>query len=709
MRRYFPHLLSFLVGYISLSQEIVWVRIYSFANRSLPQAFGVVVVCYLVGIAFGAQFGKRFCGGRRSLWRVSGWVMLISLVVDAACFGLLVQPVFIDPEVALFAVPVFIVLVAGGKSVLFPIAHHLGTIAEAGRIGRSMSKVYLCNILGSTMGPLVTGLFLLGFLSTQQCIFLLLGVSGLTSYLCFSRAGAEGRDRGDSAAHHRFPGVRRASFEVFLSVFLSAAAFLCIFTLKDRLYYKLGEKRDEPGPTRVIETKNGDVSLYGKVSGAPVSDDVVLGGNVYDGRTNLDPLRNTNLIDRALILAAVQPHPRRVLVIGLSIGTWLTLIDTFPGVDTIDVVEINEGYLKAIPYYPQQERTLHDPRVHVFIDDGHRWLTTHPGAHYDLIVMNMTYHWRNFTSNMLSREFLTEVSRHMNAGAVLTYNSTESPDVLKTASVVFKFARRRRSFVLASDHDLTSDLRSADSFNRMFSLELEGQRLFPESAAGLLHGYINEPLVTLEEEEGRAGRPLEVITQDNMITEFKYGRPLFSPIVRHRYRKLEDYIVSLGSPLGPLEVRLKLPANSPGQYQPLVLVPNRDGGAAVVIVHYADATHIRLGYFQTGMIHRFTKAIDVDYAKPHVLTVALGAIFPPYTDSGAYRGWSQGAIGASRQEILLSWDGVEAFRYALDFGNREDWYRPIVGSNRIVQGISTPSFTGEVLGQKRDQLVPPPL
>ena len=94
----------------------------------------------------------------------------------------------------------------------------------------------------------------------------------------------------------------------------------------------------------------------------------------------------------------------------------------------------------------------------MFIDDGNRWLTSHAGAQYDLVVMNTSWYWRNFTSNLLSREFLTEVARHMNPGAVLTYNSTGSPDVLKTTSVVFKFARRRKSFVLASDHDFTDDL-----------------------------------------------------------------------------------------------------------------------------------------------------------------------------------------------------------------------------------------------------------
>jgi hypothetical protein len=706
MRKYAPHFLSFLVGYISLSQEILWIRVYGFTNHTLPQAFGVVVSCYLVGIAFGAEVGKRLCKGRGNLWRVSGWVLAASLALDFACFWLLVQPCLSDPTVALFSVPLLIILVAGGKAVLFPIAHHLGTVADSGKIGRSMSKVYICNILGSTQGPLVTGLFLLNILSTQQCVFLLLGLLGLTSFFCFSIANSG--DHSPSPSGVTLPGYGRPrlALEAGLSLSLAAAALIGVFAIKDRLFYRLADTKDGALPTKVIETKNGVVSLYGEVSGAPGSDDAVLGGNVYDGRTNLSLQRNSNLIDRAVILAAVQPHPSRVLDIGLSIGTWLTIVDTFPEIESVDVVEINEGYLRAIQFYPEQHRALQDPRVHVHIDDANRWLMAHPDTRYDLIVMNTTYHWRNFASNLLSKEFLALLSRHMAPGAVLTYNSTESPDVLKTASSVFKYARRRKSFILASDHDLAPDLNSKASFDRVFSLELEGTRLFPDSSRKLLEGYINEHLVTPDEEQAIAGRPLEVITQDNMLSEYKYGRSLFGPIVGHNYRKLSDYVSLLGKPKGPLQVSLRLPVRNMGGYEPLLEVPNREGGGVVIIAHYADPTHLRLGYFQTGMIHKFTDPIEVDYAKPHTLMAALGAILPPTADTRNYPGWTPGAIEASRQEIILSWDGKVVFRTALDFGIRDNWYGPVVGVNQIERGVSQQAFTGDVLAQGRVPLSP---
>ena len=47
-------LLSFSVGFLSLSQEIAWVRIVGFAYQGKPQAFSFVLVVFLAGIASGA-------------------------------------------------------------------------------------------------------------------------------------------------------------------------------------------------------------------------------------------------------------------------------------------------------------------------------------------------------------------------------------------------------------------------------------------------------------------------------------------------------------------------------------------------------------------------------------------------------------------------------------------------------------------------------
>src|SRR4051794_12217244 len=79
-----PRLLAFSTGFLSLSQEILWVRLIGFANYNTPQVFGFVLGLYLLGIALGAAFGKRFCSGNSNLYWLSGWILIIAAFVDFA-------------------------------------------------------------------------------------------------------------------------------------------------------------------------------------------------------------------------------------------------------------------------------------------------------------------------------------------------------------------------------------------------------------------------------------------------------------------------------------------------------------------------------------------------------------------------------------------------------------------------------------------------
>jgi hypothetical protein len=48
-------------GYISLSQEIIWVRAISYASGGLSHVFGHVLGFFLLGVAAGAFLGKKVC------------------------------------------------------------------------------------------------------------------------------------------------------------------------------------------------------------------------------------------------------------------------------------------------------------------------------------------------------------------------------------------------------------------------------------------------------------------------------------------------------------------------------------------------------------------------------------------------------------------------------------------------------------------------
>ena len=493
----FPWWLSLLIGFLSLSVEILWVRVAGFAFQTMPFAFSFVLACYLAGIACGAAYGKRLCARAPDLYAAAAIVLALAALGDA------LTPLIITHFLAragaynLEAFAIVIVVVAGLKSVLFPIAHHLGAVAQGARVGRSVSRIYFGNIIGATLGPLVTGFIALDYLNTDECFALSGAACLLISLACVLKSG------------------RR----LYVAVPLAAAVViaLCAGQVARPGPGSLGvlTVSDPRALTHFIANRHGVIHTASTAAG-----DFVFGNNVYDGIATVDVDANPNRLDRLYLLAVLQPHPRRVLAIGLSAGAWVRAVQGFPGVERIDVVEINPAYVDLIRAYPEIAPLLNDPRVHIHIDDGRRWLKRNPAEHFDLIIQNTSYYWRANTGNLLSREYFTEVQRHLNPGGIFTANTTGSFDVLATAQAVFLYVYRYANFVYACY------LPAAPDFNRLASVQRPDGALF---AAGMVPTNSVAGILTsarLESAAGfikRRGADAQVITDDNLLSEYRHG------------------------------------------------------------------------------------------------------------------------------------------------------------------------------------------
>jgi len=486
--------LSFFMGFLSLSQEILWVRLASFVYHGAPQAFGLILALYLLGIALGANLGKRLCARGGQLFRVAAAVLLLAGLGDLLFPWVVAQGFAVNRGAGSALLMLCVLLTALQKSIVFPIAHHLGSSDNAQAVGSSVSRVYFANILGSSLGPLLTGFIVLQYCSLQQSLALMAGATWLAAAFSW-RAG----------------GGRLAVPALLAS---GAATVLLVLALPPALLPQLVQS---PDFKFAVENRYGIIHV---LEGGALGD-AVLGGNAYDGRINTDYLLDSNLISRVYLLAAVQPQPRRVLVLGMSAGAWTRVLSTFPGVERIDVLEINPGYVDVTQRYPALSPILHDPRIVLHFDDGRRWLQRHPQEQYDLLVMNTTFHFRAYVTMLLSRDFLQMARQHLRPGGVIAFNSTSSPDAYQTAASVFRHVYQLRNFVLAGDdlllppHEvavqrLGAVLDLADPEVRQ-RIDADLARLQPFDAARMAR---------------EAGRSLQVITDQNMLTEYRYGADL---------------------------------------------------------------------------------------------------------------------------------------------------------------------------------------
>jgi hypothetical protein len=139
----------------------------------------------------------------------------------------------------------------------------------------------------------------------------------------------------------------------------------------------------------------------------------------------------------------------------MSAGSWTQILANHPQVEKVTVVEIDPGYMKLVKAYPQVSSLLTNPKVEIHIDDGRRWLRRNPDRHFDVVIMNTSYYWREFTSALLSKEFLQTIRQHLNPDGFVMWNCTGSARAIQTGLEVFPYTLMIANNCVGSSNPLT--------------------------------------------------------------------------------------------------------------------------------------------------------------------------------------------------------------------------------------------------------------
>ena len=505
-------LLSVCVGFLSLSQEIAWVKIMAPVQQGRPQAFSLVLVAFLFGISLGSVIGRRICERASNVLRGAGFALLLAAASDVISLWLCATSLVSRPEgsprlqvMYLIGLLVLVGLGACLKAIIFPIVHHVGSVADESRVGRSVSYVYVGNVLGSTLGPIVTGFFLLDWMSVESVFALIALGSTLLACVAFAASGTLSA---------------RAQWLPSAAVMLVCAM---VIVSPPRVMERIVDDGRGQKLLHLIQNRHGVIHVVKEEH--PGWGDITYGGNIYDGRLNVDVGINTNLLDRAYVVAAIHPRPKRALVVGMSSGAWTSVILGFPGLEHLDVVEINPGYLEIVKRYPAVAPVLSDPRVHVHIDDGRRWLRARPTERYDVIFQNTSYHWRAYATMQLSQEYLKQLRSHLNPGGIVAINTTGSLDAFETAQSVFPHTARYINFVYMSDSPLQ---KRSDAEQVLRECKAADHPAFQEAAFGadglgasLARGPLESGSAYVA--QARKDREPRIISDMNMVNEYRHG------------------------------------------------------------------------------------------------------------------------------------------------------------------------------------------
>lgn len=490
-------IISLFAGFVSISMEIIWFSIIGYMFKGHAFTFGVVLALILFGIAIGAKRGYRAIQKPGiNVSKLISDILLIAGVINFLAFPLIGWLMTIHSAFAVLLV--FAVIgIAGLVGCIFPLLCHVAVSSDEQKVGRQTSLLYAANIIGATTGPLITGYILIDYFPTHLiitalCIILILLSLVLRIYAFSFRASAK---------------------RVGLGVSVIAASLLLHGTLYSNFFEHIHYQAnyDEGKKYKyMFESKSGIIAVD--------QEDRVYGSGAYDGAMNLDPLKGVNVVERAYMVAAFHPNPEKVLMIGLSSGSWAKILTDYFRIKELTIIEINPGYLELISKYPEIADFLKDKKVTIVIDDGRRWLKRNKDRKFDLIVMNTTFHWRQNTTNLLSVEFLSMCKNSLKPNGVVYWNPTRSPDIFYTAAHVFDHVTNCNGFVVASDSPF--NLSAADKKANFYEFRRDGQPLYDQPIYAEKMGiWANIPLPDVHDSILKEN--LWLITDNNMACEFK--------------------------------------------------------------------------------------------------------------------------------------------------------------------------------------------
>jgi spermidine synthase len=435
----FALLLAAMTGLLALSYEILWFRVISIGGRGTSAAFSLMLGAYLGGIGIGSMVGRRCCHDWDAT-KFSNIQILIGFMLAGSCLGFGLIPIAATAAEAGFGPFAVVALALIGihgllSGAIFPLISHYG-ITAGEDVGARLSFLYLANIIGSAVGSLGTGFFIIDAITlTQLSALLAMGGGAIVAALCLT------------------PGVREQRPWITLataSVFVISVPFLA-----PRLYHQIYEKlilmKQYAGGDDfdIVENRSGVVAVEDRL--------IVYGGGAYEGRVNTDVINNVNGLTRPLSISLYHPAPRRTLMIGLATGAWAEVIAGNPDVDELTVVEINKGYLDLIARYPAVADVLRNPKISIVINDGRKWLNLNPNAKFDVVVQNTMLHWRGNSTNLLSAEYIKLVMAHLKKDGIFLYNTTESARAQRTACALYPNSLQFNAMMVVSEAPISID------------------------------------------------------------------------------------------------------------------------------------------------------------------------------------------------------------------------------------------------------------
>jgi spermidine synthase len=392
-------------GVVSFIYEVLWTRLLGQVLGGSTAAFASMLSSFLLGIALGSAIASRFAKTREKAALGFALAQLGTGVLAWVAFraadrlpdlARAVGTTPSSPALGAAAAGVILLPVTLCIGAAFPFGVRL-LARDAEDAAAVSGRVYAWNTLGSILGAILAGFFLLPGLGLENTAM----VGVVSSLLLATFAVWITRPR-------RWPlaGLAIGSLALALLIGLPTPINLLLNSaltgtrMNGELFY-LGVGRS--ATVTVVEHAQGWKIL---TNGLPES---------AVNRREIPNIRFNETAWLSLLPTLARPETDEMLIIGL--GGAQTLEATASSVSSIDVIELEEEVVVANRLVPRSNSPLDDPRVHLRLGDA-RGAMNLSDKHYDAIVSQPSHPWTSGASHLYTTEFFELVQSKLNPGGV---------------------------------------------------------------------------------------------------------------------------------------------------------------------------------------------------------------------------------------------------------------------------------------------------
>jgi spermidine synthase len=418
MKKFLPLLAFLLIGAYTIVVQVIFIREFMVVFFGNELCLGIILACWLIGIAIGAATGGRISKKAGvSYATFSFYLIIISLLplIQISCIRLIRALLNVPPGeyINLLSLILSTFILIGPFSfiigVIFPAGCKLLGLHEDNK-AQSIGQIYITEALGSLSGGMILTFFLIDSLNPYAIIslasLLILSISFL-----FTAAGKRRKDRITTS---------------FSLLFLLLNLYLLISGNSANLDNLLVRMRWYSYQNH-LEMSLSLNSRYQNIVLALGNEQYSLFGNGQYIGSFPDPYQSS---DFAHSILTQHPEPRSILLIGGGTTGIIHEILKYP-VQRIHYVELDPKLVEATyPFLSNQDKTaLDDERVEIFYTDGRHFVKITNDT-YDMVIVNVPDPSTANLNRFYTLEFFKEVQDKLNAGGVLVTAISSSVNYL---------------------------------------------------------------------------------------------------------------------------------------------------------------------------------------------------------------------------------------------------------------------------------------